>query len=101
LVYPIFLDPNTCTIIGVGETLAERVAKGEFNKNDLNRWNPGRDKSEAWPIRSDGSLGTWQVDPTRLMALKEKGFVKLGRFDDARISWAVNYLNLTVAQPTG
>jgi len=92
LVYPILVDPDSGAIKGVGETLAERVARGEFNKDELNRWNPTRSKSEAWPIRSDGSLGTWQVKPTKLMDLNKSGFVKLGRFDGARISWAVNYL---------
>lgn len=30
--------------------------------------------------------------PSRLMALKNDGFVKIGRFDGNRTSWSVNYL---------
>jgi adenine-specific DNA-methyltransferase len=92
LVYPIHLDPKTGKIVGVGETLDDKVKRGELTKQELNSINPKRSKSVAWPIRSDGALGTWQVSPSRLLHLKEKGFVKTGRFDADRISWSVNYL---------
>ena len=92
LVYPIVVDPETGEIKGVGETLDDKVKRGELTRQELNTLNPVRTKSEAWPIRSDGSLGTWQVSPARLMQLKEKGFVKIGRFDASRVSWSVNYL---------
>lgn len=92
LVYPIYINPDTNEILGVGETLDDRIKRGELNKRETNTLNPARSKSEAWPIRSDGLLGTWQVSPNRLMQLKEKGFVKIGRFDENRVSWAVNYL---------
>ena len=92
LVYPIYINPETSEILGVGETLDDKIKRGELNKREINSLNPTRSKSEAWPIRSDGLLGTWQVSPNRLMQLKEKGFVKIGRFDENRVSWAVNYL---------
>ncbi len=92
LVYPIYVNSETNEILGVGETLDDRIKRGELSKREINSLNPSRSKSEAWPIRSDGLLGTWQVSPNRLMQLKEKGFVKIGRFDEKRVSWAVNYL---------
>ena len=92
LVYPIFLEPDSGKILGVGEALDEKIKRGELSKKEINNLNPCRSKSEAWPIRSDGSLGTWQVSPTRLNDLKKKGLVKIGRFDETRTSWAVNYL---------
>ena len=92
LVYPILVDPETKEILGVGETLAERVERGELQKSELNALDPSRTHREAWPIRSDGALGTWQVKPSKLMELKKKGFVKIGRFDESRTSWSVNYL---------
>jgi adenine-specific DNA-methyltransferase len=92
LVYPILLNPETNEIIGVGETVEEKIARGDFTRQQANAFNPNRTKAEAWPIRSDGSLGTWQVKPSTLLELKRKGFAKIGRFDEDRISWAVNYL---------
>jgi len=92
LVYPILLNPETKEIIGVGETVEEKIVRGDFTRQQANAFNPTRTKAEAWPIRSDGTLGTWQVKPSTLMALKSKGFAKIGRFDDDRISWSVNYL---------
>jgi len=92
LVYPIFVNPETHEILGVGETLDAKVKRGELKKSELNALNPVRTSAEAWPIRSDGSLGSWQVGPTRFSQLKEKGFVKLGRYDGTKNSWSVNYL---------
>ena len=92
LVYPIHLNPDTGEILGVGETVEEKIARGDFTRQEANDFNPSRTKFEAWPIRSDGSLGTWQVKPSKLLELKRKGFVKIGRFDENRISWSVNYL---------
>lgn len=92
LVYPILVDPETSRIIGVGETLDDKVKRGELQKSELNSYIPERTKSEAWPIRSDGRLGTWQVGPSTLIELKRNGFVKLGRYHVDRNSWAVNYL---------
>jgi adenine-specific DNA-methyltransferase len=92
LVFPIFLNSETGEILGVGETVEEKINRGEFTRQQANSFNPSRTKAEAWPIRSDGSLGTWQVKPSKLLELNRKGFVKIGRFDEDRISWSVNYL---------
>lgn len=92
LVYPILIDQETHRIVGVGETLDEKVKRGELQKSDLNAFVPDRTKGEAWPIRSDGRLGTWQVGPSTLLELLKNGFVKLGRYHVERNSWAVNYL---------
>ena len=92
LVFPIFVDPETSKITSVGETLLDKLKRGEINEADLNKFVPKRTKTEAWPIRSDGSLGTWQVSPKRLIELRNMGFAKLGRYHETRNSWAVNYL---------
>jgi adenine-specific DNA-methyltransferase len=92
LVYPILIDPQSGRIEGVGTTLAQRVDRGELRKSDLDQYQPPQKISEAWPIRSDGKLGTWQLKPSSLMQLKARGFVKLGRYDNKRHTWSVNYL---------
>lgn len=92
LVYPILVDPKTKKILGVGETVAERIAKGELTLAKANTWVPTRTAAEAWPIRSDGRLGTWQVNPKKLLELRDKGYVKLGKYNEERNNWSVNYL---------
>lgn len=92
MVYPIRVDPDRRVILGAGRTLAERIEAGELQKSDIQTWMPERSPEEAWPFRSDGSLGRWQVSPSTLHDLLDKGYVKLGRFDDVRQTWAVNYL---------
>ena len=92
LVYPIIVDPKSGRIVGVGESLADKVSRGELTKAQLNGYVPKKVRNEAWPTRSDGALGTWQVKPPTLLDLRDQGYAKLGRYDEERHSWAVNYL---------
>lgn len=46
----------------------------------------------AWPLRTDGTLGNWRVSPPTLRVLLDKGYVKLGGFDEARGTWTILYL---------
>jgi adenine-specific DNA-methyltransferase len=91
LVYPIVVDAKN-RIVGVGEPLSKKLARGEITRAQLDSFKPKQSKNEAWPIRSDGALGSWQVKPETLLDLKDRGFAKLGRYDEARHAWAVNYL---------
>ena len=84
LFYPIFVDPGTRRILGVGEPLP--LGQVPDLKAHATR-------SVAWPIRTDGSWGNWQVSPPSLLALLERGFVKLGGFDPKRDTWTILYLN--------
>lgn len=92
MVYPILVDPDRRVILGAGRTLTERIEDGELQRSEIQTWMPPQSPEQAWPVRSDGSLGRWQVSPSTLQDLLDKGYVKLGRFDEARPSWAVNYL---------
>lgn len=92
MVYPILIDPADRRIIGVGESLEERIARGELLKSEIDNLDPDRDPSFAWPIRSNGKLGRWQVAPKRLKELLASGFVKAGRYDERKRSWSINYL---------
>jgi len=84
LFYPIYVDPKTKKITGVGEylPLSEMPDLTEAHKGTV-----------AWPIRRNGSLGNWQLQPSTMWGLAEKGFVKLGGFDKKRRTWTVMYLN--------
>jgi adenine-specific DNA-methyltransferase len=84
LFYPIHVDPVRKTITGVGEVLPLE------EKPDLRN---AADGTAAWPIRTNGSLGNWQLKPATLRGLIKGGFVKLGGFDKNRGTWTVLYLN--------
>lgn len=83
LFYPIFVDPETRRITGVGEPLPLPQVP------DLTAHAP---RSVAWPIRTDGSWGNWRVGPSSLRELIGQGFVKLGGYDEQRSTWTVLYL---------
>lgn len=84
LFYPIFIDPIRRSITGVGEPLP-------FDQEpDLDSLPEG---AVAWPIRTDGSYGNWQVGPTSFKELIEAGFARLGGYDKRRRTWTVQYLN--------
>jgi adenine-specific DNA-methyltransferase len=83
LFYPIFIEPETRRITGVGEPLPLPQVP------DLTAHAP---RSVAWPIRTDGSWGNWRVGPNSLRALIDQGFVKLGGYDEQRGTWTVLYL---------
>jgi adenine-specific DNA-methyltransferase len=83
LFYPIFVDPESRKIIDVGEPLPLSQTPETVTG----------DMRIAWPIRSDGSHGNWQVGPTSFRELIQRGFVRLGGFDSRRNTWTVQYLN--------
>ncbi|HCK24824.1 MAG TPA: site-specific DNA-methyltransferase, partial [Bacteroides graminisolvens] len=51
------------------------------------------EKTVAWPIRTDGSFGRWQVSPPTFKKLIADGFARLGTYDKKRGTWTVLYLN--------
>ncbi|WP_218068287.1 site-specific DNA-methyltransferase [Candidatus Thiosymbion oneisti] len=82
LFFPIFIDPEKRRITDVGDPLPLDETP------DLE----GLDKTVAWPLRKDGSLGNWRVSPPTLRTLVEQGFVKLGGYDERRKTWTILYL---------
>ena len=82
LFYPVYIDPQSRMISGVGDTSSagERPSEHMFH--------PG----VAWPIRRNGSYATWQVGPNRLKELLSLGYVKLGSYDKKRRTWTILYL---------
>jgi adenine-specific DNA-methyltransferase len=84
LFYPIYVDPIRNAVTGVGESLP-LAEKPNLDNAD--------DGTVAWPVRTDGSLGNWQVQPSTLRELLEFGYVRLGGFHKGRKTWTVQYLN--------
>lgn len=84
LFYPVFVEPERRAVTGVGDVLPLD------QDPDLAK---AKDGTVAWPIRTDGSLGNWQLKPATLHELIEIGYVRLGGFDKKRKTWTVQYLN--------
>lgn len=82
--YPVYIDPELKKVTGIGPIMP----LGE---------NPDMtmpdDRKTAWPFRSDGSLGHWQLQPSTFKELLELGFVKVGTYDKKRKTWTILYLN--------
>jgi adenine-specific DNA-methyltransferase len=96
MAYPLYVDRASRRIVGVGDTLRERIAKGEVT-GDPNAWLPpqeaGPDGTDAvWPLRRDGALGVWQAVPETLMSLADQGLTKCVLKPEG---WAISYV------PTG
>lgn len=82
--YPIWIDGRTRRVVEVGEPLA-------FDKTpSFGKDTDGR--LPVWPVRQDGTSGRWGVGAPALRGLAERGFLKIGRFDKRRKTWAVSYL---------
>ena len=81
LFFPIYIDPTIPAITEIGEPL---------NIEELPEIND--DKTVAWPIRGDDSLGNWRVSAPTLRKFVKEGYVKLGGYDKKRKTWTVLYL---------
>ena len=75
LFYPIYVDLSTKTIRSIGEPIPIN-----YNRNSIE---PLPNTKVIWPIRMNGDEGNWQLEPSSLTALIEKGYVRLGdKFND-------------------
>ena len=84
LFYPVYVNPETKQIIGVGEVVPLPEVPDLSNLDN---------QKVAWPIRKDGSFGRWQVSTAKFMELVNMGYAKLGTWDKKRKTWTVLYLN--------
>jgi adenine-specific DNA-methyltransferase len=83
--YPIYIDENTNSVVGTGETLPLEVDPKPGEK--INGY------SVAWPIRTDGSYGNWGVGFKSLRKLIELGYVSCGKYDEKRKTYAISYIS--------
>jgi adenine-specific DNA-methyltransferase len=87
--FPILVDPVTRKIKRAGDPLP-------FEQEP--DWNLAVERKVAWPVRSDGELGRWRIGPSTFNSLLEKGYVKLGGYDEKRRTWTVLYLQKKAIQ---
>jgi adenine-specific DNA-methyltransferase len=96
--YPIFINTETHNIVGVGESLQEKVKNGKF-KGDLNDFVFNfEDKPEGteaiWPITTKGKDCVWRLAPLRLLSDWTKGYIKvsLNRQKNSQNRYSIQYL---------
>ena len=61
-----------------------------FLGNDLSLVDAPEGTTVVWPVGSDGELRRWQVSPSSARALKDQGFLRLGKWNGSKT--AVQYL---------
>ncbi len=81
--YPIFIEKNTMRIVGVGKSLAERIADGSYvgeAKDFMFDFNEAPEGTVAlWPISSKGADCVWRLISTRLLHDWELGYIKVSK----------------------
>ncbi len=80
--YPIYIDPVNKSVTGFGEPIP--ISESPIVPED---------KTVAWPIKGDKSLGNWQVGIETFSTLLSMGYVKVGGYDENRKTWTLLYLN--------
>ena len=82
LFYPLYVSEDGKRIIEIGKPINIQT--------DRNSILPLPGTKVVWPVRPNGEEGNWQIEPSRLLMIYEKGYVRLGRFTNH--SMALTYL---------
>ena len=81
--YPIFIEKNTMRIVGVGKSLAERIADGSYlgeAKDFVFDFNEAPEGTVVlWPISSKGADCVWRLISTRLLHDWKLGYIKVSK----------------------
>jgi len=97
-VYPIFVDPVSETLVGVGKSLHELIELGQYvgEKEDfIYDYSVAPEGTVAiWPITSKGKECVWRQIPSRVKNDWEKGYVKIirNKVENHPNSFSVQYL---------
>lgn len=81
--YPVFVDPNTSKIVGVGEPLAHEVARESVS--------PPAGLVPVFPVRDDGVEMEWGLTGSSLMKAVHGGFARATRANSLQ-PYAISYL---------
>lgn len=80
--YPILIDATTKRVVGVGEAplLGMCPPSGKV-----------RGHKAVWPIDAEGNERCWRFVPESMQRLIDEHRVVLGRYNEARDTWTINY----------
>jgi len=85
LCYPVVLDEAGLRIVDVGDPF-------DGDDDEASRPLDTNGHPLAWPVRSDGRLGIWRVEASRLMELVADGFAYVSQANLNRRTWTLRYL---------
>ncbi|PWF27091.1 DNA methyltransferase [Ancrocorticia populi] len=85
LFFPLWIDHAAGKVVQIGDPIPLGTDRKAVPP-------PDPSLRPAWPIRSNGSEGRWQVSAVKLRDMLNNGTVRLGRFNSKTSSYAVNYL---------
>ena len=81
--YPIFIDTETGNLVGVGESLQERIKNGthigEMSDFEYDFNEAPQGTVAIWPITSKGKDCVWRLISNRLLNDWDKGYIKISR----------------------
>jgi adenine-specific DNA-methyltransferase len=80
--YPIIIDATTKRVVGVGEAppLGTRSAPDGVHGHVA-----------VWPVDAEGNERCWRFVPESMQRLIDENRVVLGRYNEARNTWTINY----------
>lgn len=96
--YPIFIDNQTGTVAGIGESLQERIKNGTYigalKDFEYKFEEPPNGSVAIWPITSKGKECVWRLSPNRFLADWNKGYIKIthNRQKGSQNQYSVQYL---------
>ncbi len=81
--YPIYIDEETCAIVGVGKSLQVLIEEGIFT-GDKSTFSFDYDGLSAgtcvvWPVTKQGEKCVWRLKPERFLSDWKKGYVRVLR----------------------
>ena len=82
LFYPLYISEDGKKIVKIGDPLP--IEQNRFSVS------PVQGTIVVFPIRSNGEEGNWQIGPSTLSMIYEKGYVRLGKFTEKGM--ALTYL---------
>ena len=96
--YPIFIDPKSESLVGVGKSLQELIEEGTYEgekENYVYDYSVAPEGTVAvWPITSKGKECVWRQIPSRVKSDWDKGYIKVikNKVDGHPNSFSVQYL---------
>lgn len=96
--YPIFIDPVSETLVGVGKSLQELIDEGTYTgekENYVYDYSVAPEGTVAvWPITSKGKECVWRQIPSRVKNDWDKGYIKVirNKVEGHPNSFSIQYL---------
>ncbi|MDO4953966.1 MAG: site-specific DNA-methyltransferase [Akkermansia sp.] len=100
--YPIYIEKSTGIVIGVGKSLQQRIADGDYGGDKADfvfDYDEAPEGAVAvWPVTQKGDACVWRLIPNRLLNDWEKGYIKVVPQKKGKNAFAVQFLAKGIIQ---